>query len=321
MEIIKADIAKSNDWREFLSLNYNMFYDNKFLEYNDVFLKGNVWHHLIFKDKNKTLAILNGNERIDKDGKVYVSCDGVSFGGFIWNEKIRIADMMDIIRMFKNYLVHNDFNKCVIRNSPNLYQSNANEEYEYSLLAEGFNVNKYAITNIIDLNQFEFEKLKNSKKRSIQKSALNIEVELIENLITERSLKEFYNILLNNRELKNVVPTHSLSELVYLKNNLPERIKLFSAKIDNKIVGICTLFLVKKDVVLNFYLAADEEHKKDRVSDYLLYSSIEWSKKQNFRLYDIGTSCVGNTLLQGLFDFKKKFMADGFLRKSYSINL
>lgn len=321
MEIIKADIAKSNDWREFLSLNYNMFYDNKFLEYNDVFLKGNVWHHLIFKDKNKTLAILNGNERIDKDGKVYVSCDGVSFGGFIWNEKIRIADMMDIIRIFKNYLVHNDFNKCIIRNSPNLYQSNANEEYEYSLLVEGFNVNKYAITNIIDLNQFEFEKLKNSKKRSIQKSALNIEVELIENLITERSLKEFYNILLNNRELKNVVPTHSLRELVYLKNNLPERIKLFSAKIDNKIVGICTLFLIKKDVVLNFYLAADEEHKKDRVSDYLLYTSIEWSKKQNFRLYDIGTSCVGNTLLQGLFDFKKKFMADGFLRKSYSINL
>lgn len=81
------------------------------------------------------------------------------------------------------------------------------------------------------------------------------------------------------------------------------------------------MFLVKNDVVLNFYLAADEEHKKDRVSDYLLYNSIEWSKKNNFRLYDIGTSNIGNVLLQGLFDFKKKFMADGFLRKSYSINL
>jgi lipid II:glycine glycyltransferase (peptidoglycan interpeptide bridge formation enzyme) len=112
-----------------------------------------------------------------------------------------------------------------------------------------------------------------------------------------------------------------LQELVFLKNNLPERIILFSAKIDRKVVGVCTLFLVKNDVVLNFYLAADEEHKKDRVSDYLLYSSIEWSKKNKYRLYDIGTSSVGNVLLQGLFDFKKKFMADGFLRKSYSINL
>ncbi len=321
MDIIKVDIENSVGWSDFLSANYNMFYDKRFLEYNDIFKKGMNWHHLVFKDKNKILALLNGNERYDKDIKVFVSCDGVSFGGFIWNERIRISEMIDIIRMFKNYLVHNDFNKCVIRNAPNLYHANANEEYEYALLTEGFNVNKYAITNIIDLNLFEFEKLKNSKKRSIQKSALNIEVELLEDMITERSLSEFYNILLSNRELKDVIPTHSLQELVYLKNNLPEKIKLFSAKIDNKIVGICTLFLVKKDVVLNFYLAADEEHKKDRVSDYLLYSSIEWSKKQNFRLYDIGTSSVGNTLLQGLFDFKKKFMADGFLRKSYSINL
>jgi lipid II:glycine glycyltransferase (peptidoglycan interpeptide bridge formation enzyme) len=245
----------------------------------------------------------------------------VSFGGFIWSDRVKIAQMIDIISEFKKYLLGNGFAKCIIRNPPCLYQSKVNEEYEYAMLLEGFHVNKYAITNIIDLNLFEFEKLKNPKKRSIQKSAINIQVDLIENNVTDRSLKEFYDILHNNRELKNVTPTHSMSELVFLKNNLPERIKLFSAKIDRKIVGVCTLFLVKNDVVLNFYLAADEVHKKDRVSDYLLYNSIEWSKKNKFRLYDIGTSNVGNVLLQGLFDFKKKFMADGFLRKSYSINL
>ncbi|MGV8018873.1 MAG: GNAT family N-acetyltransferase [Ignavibacteria bacterium] len=102
---------------------------------------------------------------------------------------------------------------------------------------------------------------------------------------------------------------------------MSERVKLFTASVNGQIAGICTLFLVKNDVVLNFYLAADEEHKKDRVSDYLLYKTIEWSKLNNFRLYDIGTSNVGNELLQGLFDFKKKFMADGFLRKSYTLNL
>lgn len=301
--------------------NYNLFYDEKFLGYNDVFNKGINWHHLMFKDKNKILAIINGNERTDKDEKIYVSCDGVSFGGFIFSDRVRISDMINILKEFKIYLQANGFNKCVIRNSPCLYQSNVNEEYEYAMLLEGFQVNKYSITNIIDLYLFEFEKLKNSKKRSIQKSSRNIQVELIDNNVTERSLKEFYDILHNNRELKNVTPTHSLPELVFLKNNLPERIILFSAKVDRKVVGVCTLFLVKNDVVLNFYLAADEEHKKDRVSDYLLYSSIEWSKKNKYRLYDIGTSSVGNVLLQGLFDFKKKFMADGFLRKSYSINL
>ena len=321
MEIIKTDIFKSSEWNDFLTVNYNMFYDRKFLDYNNVFNKDIKWHHLMFKDKNKIHAIINGNERTDRDGKIYVSCDGVSFGGFIFGDKVKISEMIEILKEFKKYLKDNGFVRCILRTPPNLYQTKFNEEYEYAMLLEGFQVNKYSITNIIDLNQFEFEKLKNSKKRSIQKSARNISVELIENNVSERSLKEFYDILHNNRELKNVKPTHSLSELVFLKNNLPGRVILFAAKIDRKIVGVCTLFLVKKDVVLNFYLAADEEHKKDRVSDYLLYNSIEWSKENKFRLYDIGTSNVGNVMLQGLFDFKKKFMADGFLRKSYSINL
>lgn len=319
MHIIKVNIKTSNEWRDFLSSNYNMFYDGKFLEYNDAFKKGISWHHLIFKDKNKTIAILNGNERLEKEGKVYVSCDGVSFGGFMWSEKIKIDDMINVIKLFKNYLIDNHFTKCIIRNPPFLYRLHTNEEYEYVLLTEGFTVNKYAITNIIDLSSFEFDKLKNSKKRSIQKSSELIEIELIEGIVNEKNLNDFYNILHSNRELKNVVPTHSIKELVFLKNNLPDKIKLFSAKIGDEIVGICTLFLIKKDVVLNFYLAADEEHKRNRVSDYLLYYSIEWSKENNFRIYDIGTSSVDDRLLQGLFDFKKKFRADGFLRKSYSI--
>lgn len=321
MEIIKVNINSSAEWRDFLSSNYNMFFDGKFLEYNDKFNKGIKWHHLIFKDKYKTVAILNGNERIEKDEKVYVSCDGVSFGGFMWTDKIKINDMNNVINLFKNYLIENDFTKCIIRNPPFLYRLHTNEEYEYVLLSEGFSVNKYAITNIIDLSSFEFEKLKNSKKRSIQKSAEIIEIDLVEDAVSEKSLGDFYNILHSNRELKNVVPTHSLEELVFLKNNLPDKIKLFTAKIENEIVGICTLFLIKKDVVLNFYLAADEEHKRNRVSDYLLYYSIEWSKEKNFRIYDIGTSSVDERLLQGLFDFKKKFRADGFLRKSYTLKL
>jgi lipid II:glycine glycyltransferase (peptidoglycan interpeptide bridge formation enzyme) len=298
-----------------------MFYDYKFLAYNDVFEKNINWHHLIFSKNNRITALLTGNERFTDEGKTFVSTDGVSFGGFLWKDKVKIFDYIESVSEFKNYLKNNGFNRCVIRNSPSLYLKNPNEEYEYALLLEGFNVSRYSITNIVDLNLFEFEKLKNPKKRSIQKSEKNIKVELIEEDVDKDSLSEFYHILFENRKLKDVRPTHTLEELVFLKNNLPDRIKLFRTMIGDEITGICTLFLVKDDVVLNFYLAADEEHKKDRVSDYLLYKTIEWSKQNKFRLYDIGTSNVGNTLLQGLFDFKKKFMADGYLRKTYSINL
>lgn len=321
MEIIRANISNNSEWQDFLNSDYNMFYDNRFLSYNDAFGKNIIWHHLIFKEKNKTLAIINGCEEITENGKTYISCDGVSFGGFIWHDRVRISDYVNILREFKVYLMSKDFSCCIIRNPPYLYLQNPNEEYEYALILVGFNVLKNSITNIIELNSFEFDKLTNPKKRAIQQSSQKIEINIINDNITNDTLFDFYNLLLKNRELKNVKPTHSLEELVYLKNNLSEKIILFEARIDSVLAGICTLFLVKNDVVLNFYLAADEEHKKDRVSDFILFKSIEWSKNNNFRLYDIGTSNVGDTLLYGLFEFKKKFMADGFLRKSYILKL
>jgi len=321
LEIKRVEISSSLEWRNFLKNSYHLFYDDNFLEYNKIFNKISAWHHLIILSENRTICIINGNERYDDGLKTYVSCDGVSFGGFLWNDKCKIDDYLEAIQLFKAYLKENDFKKCIIRNSPSLYQDKFDEEYEYSLLQEGFTNERYSITNIITLNNFNFDKLSNPKKRSINKSSKNIDIEIINNKVSEESLKDFYNLLLKNRERKDAKPTHTLNELVYLKNTLPDKIILFQATMNRIIAGICVLFVIKEDVILNFYLAADEEHKKDRVSDYLLYKSIEWSKANNFRIYDIGTSNLGRQFLQGLFEFKKKFMADGFLRKTYTILL
>ena len=68
-------------------------------------------------------------------------------------------------------------------------------------------------------------------------------------------------------------------------------------------------------------MATLEEYKRARVSDLVFFKSIEWAKKKGYRIYDVGTSNIGHTFLEGLFSFKKKFMASGFLRKSYELNL
>ncbi len=51
------------------------------------------------------------------------------------------------------------------------------------------------------------------------------------------------------------------------------------------------------------------------------YKSIEWSKDNGYKYYDIGTSDTDGKLIEGLFAFKKKFLAHGFLRKTYELNL
>ncbi len=321
MEILKTEISNNREWAEFLNSDYNMFYDFRFISYNNVFGKNINWHHLIFKDKNKTIAILNGCEKRLSGKKIYISCDGVSFGGFQWREKLNVVDYISTVKVFKEYLFNNDFSSCIIRNQPLLYQKHFNEENEYSLINQDFKISNHSITNIINLKEFEFEKLTNPKKRAIQKSEKNIIIELHEKNINTVFLKPYYDVLYRNRKLKNVTPTHTLEELVYLKNELPERIFLFSAQVNGIIAGVCILFLVKNDVVLNFYLATDENYKKERVADFLLYKSIEWAKNRSYHFYDIGTSNVGKDLLEGLFEFKKKFMASGFLRKTFELNI
>lgn len=320
-ECIRVNINEDKDWERFIKANYNLFFDPKFLSYNDVFKKKIKWHHLKFREEktNKVVALLTGCERKDVNGLTFISCNGASFGGFAWNDKLDLIDYNEIIRTFRKYIKSQGFNRIILRNQPFIYQHTPNEEYEYALLHEGFSITKNSITNIVDLTHFEFEKLSNPKKRSIKKSDTNIEVRILEKELDEENFKEFYGVLHENRQLKNVTPTHSLKEMIYLKNNLPDRIFLFYAEIEGVIAGVCILFKIKEDVILNFYMATKEEYKRARVSDLILFKSIEWAKKNGYRIYDVGTSNIGYKFLEGLFSFKKKFMASGFLRKTYEL--
>lgn len=321
--INKTEIDSDREWNNIISSNYNLFFDPKFLKYNDEFDKNIVWHHLTIKSKkkNKSLGIITGCVVFSEEDNKFLSCHGTSFGGFLWKEKLSVTDYIEAISVFTIYLKNSGFTHCILNNPPNLYNSDYNEEYEYALLENGFEITKDSITNIIKLTSFEYNKLSNPLKRTIRNSAKNVSIEIMDNPVDTEKYERFYDILLQNRLMKNIKPTHSKEELIYLKRNLGNRIMFFSATVENVMCGICVLFIIKNDVILNFYLATDENYKKYRVADYLLFRTIQWSKENNFRLYDIGTSDVGGKLIEGLFNFKKKFKADGFLRKSFSKTL
>lgn len=324
IEVIKCeDIASDIEWLEFLRNQYNIFFDSNFLVYNNKFGKNIKWHHLKFKDteSNKILAIMIGCEKEINGQNTYVSSDGVSFGGFLWKKRGDVIDYLQIIDAYKEYLRKNNFQKAVLRCFPFLYNQIPNEENEYALIHEGFNISFYAITNIIDLDDFEFKNISDSKKRSINKSKSKISINLIEGFETKDAFLEYYNVLLNDRDLKDVLPTHNQDELFFLHKQFPSHIKFFSAEIDGKTTGICILFCINSRIVLNFYLAQDENYKEFGVAEYILFESIQWAKNNGYKYYDIGTSNIGNKLSEGLFAFKKRFLANGYLRKTFEINL
>ncbi len=324
VEVTEAgDTAVELEWREFLRNQYNLFFDNSFYSYNNIFGKNIEYVPLKFRDKKtgKIVAIMLGNMKHIDGRKTYSSSDGVSFAGFLWKKRSDLLNFLDVIGGFKSYLKLNGYEKCIIKAPPFLYDRMPNQESEYAMLVSGFRVSGFSISNIIDLKEFEFKKISETKKRSIKKSQNNITVSIVEGELTKDNFSEYYSILRNNRELKNVSPTHSMEELMYLKNKLPESIVLFQAHVRSDLAAICVLFVINEDMILNFYLAGSEEFMPDGVSEYILYQSVEWSRQNGYRYYDIGTSDTGKGLIEGLFAFKKKFLANGFLRKTYELNI
>ncbi|MBP9095323.1 MAG: hypothetical protein KBG21_01870 [Ignavibacteria bacterium] len=321
LEVVLTNIDTDIEWKEFVRNQYNIFYDDKFLKYHDVFGKKINWHHLKIKikDTNRVYALITGC--LDEQSNTFISCKGVSFGGFLWKNKINVVEYLQIVAAFKEYLKSINTTKCVITVPPFIYMTSRNEENDYALYKSGFDVRDVSITNIIDLEDFNHNKISYTVyKQVVKQNSEEINYELIENIEPD-GLVEFYNLLKRDRELKGAVPTHTREELIYLKNNLPENIKIFQAKILGELAGICVLFVINKSIILNFYLAAAERFKDTTVMKNLLLHTIEWSAENSYEFYDIGTSDVNGKLLDGLFKFKKRFSAHGYLRKNFEINL
>lgn len=321
LEVVHADIDTDIEWKEFVRNQYNIFYDDKFLNYHNVFNKKITWHHLKIKlkDTNRVYALVTGC--IDKETNTFISCKGASFGGFLWKNKINVVEYLHIVSVFNDYLKSINISRCIMTVPPFIYMTSRNEENDYALFKSGFNVKDVSITNIIDLDDFNHNKISYTVyKQVVKQQSDEITYESVESVEPD-GLVEFYNLLKRDRELKGAVPTHTREELVYLKNNLPDNIKIFQAKINGELAGICVLFVINKNIILNFYLAASEKHKDTTAMKNLLLYTIEWSAENSYKYYDIGTSDVNGKLLEGLFKFKKRFSAHGFLRKIFEINL
>ena len=96
--------------------------------------------------------------------------------------------------------------------------------------------------------------------------------------------EEFYKILERNLSKRHgVSPTHTLKELKKAKKPFPEQLKLFSAKLDNKMIAGVLNFLINERVVLAFYISHDEEYKDYRPLNFLFIKFLNGQYIQNIR--------------------------------------
>jgi len=314
LDIIPYTPSWRKRWDEFVlqSNNGTIFHLQQFLDYH---LERNFpWHHLIFRRKDKIIAVLPASLQ----GSVLESPLGASYGSFVTNE-LSFDEALDLVETFAEYCREQGIERALLTPPPFIYQRHISQNLDYALAYSGFAFDKHYISHAIPLNNPHFlETFKATARRYVHKylreKTLTIEI--------SRDYKSFYPILVKNKERHGVKPTHSLAELQRIQELFPERVVLFLVKRSGKPIAGSLLFACNPQVVLCFYNMLLYEYESYNPIHAVMYEAMRWATERQFSWLDMGVSQDTSaenpmTPATSLIRFKEKFNATGILRSTF----
>lgn len=320
VEIKKFINQQSELWENIVKKanNGTIFHTRRFLSYHptDRFVD----HSLIFYKKDKPFVVFPAATR-DIDGKKFlVSHPGTSYGSFVVPAALSFADSYELVESLLKYAKANKFKGIRLTPPPTIYNQRLSNYIDFSLIQHGFKYLKREISSILFLEETpkqNLEKFKTSHKRAVRKA-------IKEGVVVKQSDKfdEFYKILKNNLKIRHgVTPTHTLEELLKVKELFPDKVNLFGAFLSNKMVAGVVNFICNNDVVLAFYISHEEMYQETRALNLLFYTIFEWAINEKYKVFDFGIFTVNEDPNFGLARFKENFGASGMFRDTFEIFL
>jgi hypothetical protein len=314
IEVREYEDADKDDWEDFVkgSNNGTIFHSLKFLSYHpkDKYNE----HHLIFEKKGRIISILPAAIIEKKRLRKLCSPYGASYGSFVVPTSINLKDSISIVKQLLDYCEQLDIESIHLTPPPSIYYKEYNNYLDFALIKNGFRYTKRELTSVIVMNYGDpINSFNRDAKRSVMKSKnLGISVSATEDY------SSFYEILLENKKKFEVLPTHSLEDLLRLKKIIPQNLKLFLAYIEEKPIAGVLIFICNSKTILAFYISQFLEYKKYRANNLLIYEIIKWGIYNNFEYFDLGTSTMIMEPHWSLIQFKESVNSKGYFRDSLS---
>jgi hypothetical protein len=319
MEIIEYSEKYKDLWDEFVehSNNGTMFHLQRFFDYHPP--ERFNWHHLMFFDKGKLVAVLPGT----LENGLFESPIGASYGSLVTKDiKFKVA--MELVSALLEYGKKNGIKEFLLTAAPMIYEDFPNQSLEFAMLWQGFNYQLHYISSAIKLDPTRdiISRFQATVRRNIRKTFKNPDIRVE---VNDR-YDEFYPILLKNKARHGVKPTHSLEELYRLKELLPEKLKLFMVYLKDKPIGGSLMFYPNKNVALCFYNMLLYEYAQYKPIQRVMYEVVKDATENGYRYVDIGVSQDTKaenpmTPSMSLIDFKEKFDAKTIMRNTLQIRL
>ena len=296
-------------WNAFVSSakNATFLFHRNFMEYHkDRFQDFSL---LIFEE-DKLKCIIPANRVED----TLFSHQGLTYGGFVFDAKIKLGEVIDCTRSVLKYLNENRIHTFHIKLVPKIYNQFFSEEIEYALFLANAKVTRRDCLSVIDLSKpFSFSKDRKQCVRRGEKNNLIIKEELLFDL--------FWNeILIPNLDKKhNVKPVHTVEEITMLQRNFPKNIRHFNVYYQDKIVAGTTVFVTDK-VAHPQYISGNALKNELGSLDFLYnYLILEVFKDKNFFDFGISQEEDCTKINKGLLFWKETFDPKTVIQDFYEV--
>lgn len=307
MKVVKYNKQYKSQWNNFVSnaKNSHFFFNREYMEYHkDRFIDFSL---MVFDEKDKLLALLPTNI---KDSTLY-SHQGLTFGGFLFSDKIKAVQVIEIFQKSKEFLLSEGIEEIYYKAIPYIYHKKPCEEDRYALFLQGATLDKIELSSAIYLDKPI--KYSNGRKWSIKKAKKeNIKI------VNSDDFKDFWKLLeyvIENQH--GVKPVHNIDEIEKLHNLFPKNIKLYLAYKDDELLSGGVVF-VNQDIAHLQYVANSQKGREigalDLVIDFLIREEYRDKKYFNF---GISTEDNGKFLNEGLIDQKERFGASGVVQETF----
>jgi hypothetical protein len=285
-------------WNTFISVakNATFLFHRNFMEYHKDRFED---YSLLVFDEDKLVAVLPAN----RVGDAVFSHQGLSYGGLVLKEDIRIKDYVAIFKVMMQFFESKEISNFEIKVLPKIYNQTIADEIDYVAFLVQATTNRTDVYLVID-RQREYQPNRNRKRALKMASELGIEIK------EENNYKNFWNqILIPNLNVRfGVSPVHSCDEIIKLRDLFPNEIKLFNAYQDNELKAGVVVFLM--DNVTHFQYSSGGNDRNDTAALDILFDFI--IKKYIHKKYiSFGSSSEASGLIlnEGLAYWKESFGA------------
>lgn len=318
LKIVMYNQSCQKDWDNFVerSRNGTFMQQRTFLNYHPPgrFVDCSL---MVYNSHGKLIAVIPAAHKMEGPKIVFSSYPGASHGGIIVDKNFGTSEATALVLLLTEYCKSVHFSAIEIKMVPRIYHFWPSDEIDFALRYYGYSIGTSELATALPLKELanESDYLAESTQRNIRKAKkLGVTIE------ESNDLAAYWSMLTENLNQKHhAKPTHTLTEILDLKNKYPQSIKLFAAFLNGEMVSGVLVFLLNNRVINCFYIASNSKHQNLRSLELLFSGLISWGMENGYHYLDwgISTEDKGRIINQGLFKFKEKFGGRGVLREAY----